>query len=84
MAAFGAIAKVGAPILGGLLGGLLAGGSKPKTVSQPAPLPTINNADALAASQRDAIRRRRGAGANELTGGGAEAVTPGGKALLGQ
>jgi hypothetical protein len=51
--------------------------------SLPPPVPTRNVA-AENARRRDVLRRRRGQGANELTGGGAEAATPGGKTLLGQ
>lgn len=66
------------------LGNALGLFNKPKAqpVVQPA-VPT-RNAAADATRRDDALRRRRGAGANELTGGGAEAVTPGGKTLLGQ
>ena len=62
---------------------LFGGGHK---AAQPVVQPTVptRNAAADAIRQDDALRRRRGAGANELTGGGAEAVTPGGKTLLGQ
>jgi hypothetical protein len=75
--------------VGGLLGAASAakqltskGGKAPASVS-PLPVPTINMA-AEAARRDDELRRRRGAGANELTGGGAEAMTAGGKTLLGQ
>lgn len=80
--------SVGNPLnlLFGAAGALLkpfgVGASKPPAM--PVPLPTINRADAMAGARADELRKRRGAGANELTGGGAEAVTPGGKALLGQ
>ncbi|WP_414902471.1 hypothetical protein ACMT1E_04375 [Sphingomonas flavalba] len=56
--------------------------NKPKPVAQT--MPATRNAAAEAAMRDDELRRRRGAGANELTGGGAEAVTPGAKTLLGQ
>lgn len=46
-------------------------------------VPTRNDA-AIAANQDRQFRQRRGAAANELTGGGAEAPSPGGKQLLGQ
>jgi hypothetical protein len=58
---------------------------KPKKVKQPVPLPVpTRNAAAAAAGEEDALRRRRGARANDLTGGSAEASSPGGKTLLGQ
>lgn len=58
---------------------------KPKAAPAPAPPPTVTrNAAAEAARRDDELRRRRGAGANELTGGGAEARTPGAKELLGE
>lgn len=78
--------SIGNPLnlLFGAAGALLKpfGSGKP-SIPAPVPVPTPNLAENLA-NQNDALRRRRGAGANELTGGGAEAVTPGGKALLGQ
>lgn len=59
--------------------------NKPKPKPAPVqPRPITRNMAAEAARQGDRLRRRRGAGANELTGGGAEASTPGGKTLLGQ
>lgn len=68
----------------GLAGMLLKpfGSGRPAPIAAPV-VPTNNMAEGLA-MQSDALRRRRGAGANELTGGGAEAATPGGKVLLGQ
>jgi hypothetical protein len=61
-------------------GALLA----PKTaIPKATPVPTRNVAAAAAAND-GLYRRRRGAAANELTGGGAEAPSPGGKTLLGQ
>jgi hypothetical protein len=78
---------------GALLGGVAAKALAPKAPTTasvlqtpgvkapPIPTPTMA-ADQL--SQSDAFRRRRGAAANELTGGGAEAPSPGAKTLLGQ
>lgn len=63
--------------------GNLLGLSPPKA---PAAQPIVDQAAAMAAANGDTadqLRRRRGAAANELTGGGAEAQTPGGRALLG-
>ncbi|HEX8400514.1 MAG TPA: hypothetical protein VF628_02295 [Allosphingosinicella sp.] len=58
---------------------------KPKAAPQPAAQPVATrNMAAEAAHREGLLRKRRGAGANELTGGGAEASTPGGKTLLGQ
>jgi hypothetical protein len=71
------------PIVGGLVGlgaGLLTG--KPKTPPVPPPI-TRNDAAAQASADRT-YRTRLGAGANEITRGGAEAPTSGGKMLLGQ
>jgi hypothetical protein len=58
---------------------------KPAKAPVAAPPPVVTrNAAAENARRYDELRKRRGAGANELTGGGAEPVTPGGKVLLGQ
>lgn len=54
----------------------------PKAVSATPPV-TRNAAAEFAMRDRD-LRLRRGAGANEITGGGAEAPSTGGKTLLGQ
>jgi len=72
---------------GGLVGGavsLLTGKKKDAPAAPAAPLVPTRNAAMDAARRDDVLRRRRGAGANELTGGGAEASTGGGKTLLGQ
>ncbi len=77
---------VGIALAGGIAGTLAAKAMAPKSTPTPVaqPLPT-RIAAADAARNDDMFRRRRGAGANELTGrGGAEARTPGAKALLGQ
>jgi hypothetical protein len=55
---------------------------KPKTPPMPPPI-TRNEAAAQASTDRT-FRQRIGAGANEITRGGAEAATGGGKTLLGQ
>jgi hypothetical protein len=71
--------------IGSLLTGTGLFAKKVKAVEPPVtPIVPTRNAAADAMRRDDALRRRRGAGANELTGGGAEAVTPGGKTLLGQ
>lgn len=81
-AALGPAAWLGSALFGvaGAIGSQLL--SKPKPPA--APLAVTRNAAAEAAMRDDMMRRRRGAGANEITGGGAEARSPGGKALLGQ
>jgi len=62
------------------MGGIL--GRAPKAQAAP-PVPVINKAQENA-YEADELRRRRGIGANILTGrAGAEAVTPGAKMLLG-
>lgn len=67
------ISSIGSSIFGAL--------KKPKSPSAP---PAISRNDAaMAAARSDEFRRRRGAGANEITGG-AEASSGGGKSLLGQ
>lgn len=62
---------------------LITGGSKP---AAPAPTPVnltpTRNIAADRARQADLLRRRRGSGANDVTGG-AEAQTAGAKTLLG-
>jgi hypothetical protein len=78
----------GVPLPFALAGGLLGAGlsqvmKPPKPVAGPPPV--TRNMAAEAARESDALRRRRGAGANELVGRGAgEARSPGGKVLLGQ
>jgi hypothetical protein len=62
----------------------LLGGSQKKAQTPAVLPPSRDMAAELAARRADELRRRRGAGANELTGGGAEPVTPGAKTLLGQ
>lgn len=61
---------------------------KPKAPAASAgapPVPSRNLAYEAARRNMDSLRRRRGAGANEITGGGAEAPrSPGAKTLLGQ
>jgi hypothetical protein len=74
-----AVAVIGAAVGAGA-GALLA--PKPQMPQQVKPI-TRNDAAAAASRDRE-FRLRRGAGANELTGGGAEAPSPGGKTLLGQ
>lgn len=72
-------------VVGGVAGLLLGKPKKPK--AQAAQVPTPTRLQALDDSQKRALeelRRRRGAGAYELTGGGAEAPSGGGKTLLGQ
>lgn len=73
-------------LLGGVVGGAvsLLTGKKSSTPAPAAPIVPTRNAALDAARADDVLRRRRGAGANELTGGGAEASTGGGKTLLGQ
>lgn len=61
------------------IGGIFKG---PKPARTPPPI-TRNDA-AASVRMSDSMRKRRGAGANELTGGGAEASSGGGKTLLGQ
>jgi hypothetical protein len=67
---------------GAALASVLSKKKKKKPAAQPVATPT-RNAAAENARRFDELRRRRGAGANELTGGGAEARSPGGKVLLG-
>jgi hypothetical protein len=55
---------------------------KPKLPASPPPI-TRNDAAAQASADKT-FRQRIGAGANELTRGGAEASSSGGKTLLGQ
>lgn len=76
---------IGLALAGGAAGAVASKvlAPKPAATPMPQPLPTRNMA-AEAARAGDQWRRRRGAGANELTGGGAEARSPGGKTLLGQ
>lgn len=65
----------------------LVGGLNKQKPQQPVQTPVVDQSAALDAANQQAaddLRRRRGAGANELTGGGAEASTPGAKTLLGQ
>lgn len=58
---------------------------KPTPVQAPLQIDRQAQAAAMVNAQDDALRRRRGAAANALTGpGGAEASTPGAKVLLGQ
>lgn len=58
--------------------------SKPKIPKPPAPPPMVTrNMAQEAAMAEDDLRRRRGRGALDRTGG-AEASTAGGKTLLGQ
>jgi hypothetical protein len=70
-----------AALVGAGAGALLA----PK-VDTPKAIPPMTRTDAAANANADAeFRRRRGAMANNMTGaGGAEAPSPGAKALLGQ
>lgn len=76
------------PIAIAVVGSVAAAGAQALMSSKPkipaAPPPINRNIAADAARQDTEFRRRRGAGANELTGGGAEAQTGGGKVLLGQ
>jgi hypothetical protein len=75
-----ALAVVGGG-LGAAAGALFA--RKPK-VPPPAMVPTRTDAQTLGASEAE-FRKRKGAAANILTGpSGAEAPSPGAKALLGQ
>ncbi|HEY0149861.1 MAG TPA: hypothetical protein VGB70_12770 [Allosphingosinicella sp.] len=80
----GAIAGAGAGLIGAV-SGKKGKGSKQAGPSILMPRGITRN-DAVDARMRDDERRkRRGVGANILTGGsGAEARTPGGKVLLGQ
>lgn len=71
------------PIAGGLIGNAILGKNKKKTVAQPLPTATRDDASALA-MQEDEIRRRKGSAADILTGStGAEAALSGGKLVLG-
>lgn len=76
------------PLIGAVVGAVGSIGaaalSKPKTtqVAQPVPLPTITPRGNSAIS--DALARRRGSAANQLTGGsGAESSATAKKTLLG-
>jgi hypothetical protein len=77
-------AAVAGAAVGAGAGALLA----PKPAAMPkmaSPAPTLLNAASAANDSTDEFRRRRGAAANVLTGpNGAEAPSPGAKALLGQ
>jgi hypothetical protein len=77
----GGVAKVLFSPLGHLIGAAL---KKPKMPEIPAPPPTVTrNAAMDAAMAEDALRRRKGGRANDLTGGGAEASGAGAKTQLG-
>lgn len=82
MAFIGDVVKAGF----GVVGKLLFGGGKAQPAAQPGvamqPVPT-RNAAAEVARREAAIRKRRGARSNDITGG-AEPVTPAAKTLLGQ
>lgn len=75
------IAKVLLSPIGALTGMF----NKPKPPQTPPVVDQSAALDAANQAQADDLRRRRGAGANALTGSsGAEASTPGAKTLLGQ
>lgn len=74
------IAAVAAAAVGAGAGAVLA----PKPKLPPAPPPITRNEAAAQASADKTFRQRIGAGANEITRGGAEAPSSGGKTLLGQ
>lgn len=79
MAAVGSIFKTLVSPIGAALGLL---GKKSQTPAQPVPLPTITPRGNSAIS--DALARRRGSAANQLTGGsGAESSATAKKTLLG-
>lgn len=69
---------------GSLLGAGAAAILAPKPKLPPQVPPVMRNTAAEQASADKTFRQRLGAGANEITGGGAEAARSGGKTLLGQ
>jgi hypothetical protein len=71
-------------LLGGLTGGIASALLQPKVKPPPRP-PLPDRTDAAAKAADNEFRSRQGAAANMLTGpSGAEAPSPGAKALLGQ
>jgi hypothetical protein len=80
-----AIPFVIAAAIGAGAGALLAPKNKPLPAQTAAPLPTRNHAMSDALNSDTEFRRRLGNRATMLTGAnGAEAPSPGAKALLGQ
>lgn len=82
------MAQAAIPIGMAIAGSIVAAGASTLLMKKPqlpgrTPVMTRNDAAADARNSTE-FRRRRGAGANELTGGGAEASTGSGKTLLGQ
>lgn len=75
------------PVIGALAGSAIGALLAPKTPKPPTPIPLPTRNDALAQSLNSdsEFRKRQGASATMLTGPtGAEAPSPGTKALLGQ